>query len=93
MKQSEGKTVYFVRHGLSVDNEAPVFQAPDSPLSEKGEIQADGIAARLSHLTVEALIVSPYARTKQTAETITKVTGMEAEYSELFVECIKPTIY
>ena len=30
------KTIYFIRHGQSEDNAAPVFQAPDSPLSELG---------------------------------------------------------
>ena len=50
------KTVYFVRHGQSEDNVAPVFQSPDSPLNEKGKKQADSIAQRISKLSFDALI-------------------------------------
>jgi ribonuclease H / adenosylcobalamin/alpha-ribazole phosphatase len=85
------KIVYFVRHGESEDNTAPVFQSPHSPLSAKGRRQADDIAARVSRLPFEALIASPFERAKQTAEAITGATGMTAEYSALFVERIKPT--
>jgi probable phosphoglycerate mutase len=84
-------TVYFVRHGQSQANVAPVFQAPDSPLSEIGHRQAERIAERVSKLPVEALIASPFRRSSETAEAIAKMTGMEVEYSELFVERIKPT--
>ena len=84
-------TVYFVRHGQSHANVAPVFQAPDSPLSEIGLMQAQRIAERVSKLSAEALIASPFRRSSETAEAIAKMTGMEVEYSELFVERIKPT--
>jgi len=85
------KTVYFVRHGQSEDNVSPVFQSPDSPLSEKGRKQAENIANRVSKLSFDVVISSPLKRAKQTAEAITKFTGIKAEYSELFVERIKPT--
>ena len=85
------KIVYFVRHGQSADNVAPVFQSPDSPLNEKGKKQANSIAQRVSKLSFDALISSPFERAKQTAETIAKTTGKQAEYSELFVERVKPT--
>lgn len=85
------KIVYFVRHGQSNDNVAPVFQSPDSPLSEKGKRQAQSIAERVHKLHFEALIASPFERAKQTAEAISKKTGKEVEYSKLFVERIKPT--
>lgn len=84
------KTVYFVRHGQSVANTTPTFQESDSPLSEKGKEQAETIAKRASHLTFEALIASPLARAKQTAEAIQKVSGKVPEYSDLFAECMKP---
>jgi broad specificity phosphatase PhoE len=91
MRPKIEKTVYFVRHGESENNVAPVFQSPDSPLNENGRRQAEYIAARVSKLPFEALIASPFQRAKQTAEAITKATGMAAEYSDLFVERIKPT--
>jgi ribonuclease H / adenosylcobalamin/alpha-ribazole phosphatase len=85
------KIVYFVRHGQSEDNVAPVFQSPNSPLNEKGRRQAERIAERVSKLHFEALIASPFERAKQTAEAISRVTGRNAEYSDLFVERVKPT--
>ncbi|MBI3589170.1 MAG: histidine phosphatase family protein [Candidatus Liptonbacteria bacterium] len=85
------KVVYFVRHGQSADNVAPVFQSPDSPLNEKGRKQADSIAQRVSKLSFDVLVASPFERAKQTAETIAKATGKQPEYSELFVERVKPT--
>lgn len=85
-----GKLVYFVRHGQSVDNISPVFQSEDTPLSENGIRQAKFIADRVSHLQFDALIASPLRRTKQTSAAISEATGMAVEYSDLFVERIKP---
>jgi broad specificity phosphatase PhoE len=83
------KIVYFVRHAQSVENAAPVFQSLDSPLSETGRRQAQLIAGRVSNLSFEALIASPLRRTKETAAIIAQATGMEPEYSNLFVERIR----
>jgi probable phosphoglycerate mutase len=85
------KVVYFVRHGQSADNVAPVFQSPDSPLNEKGIEQADRIAERVANLSFDTLIASPFRRAKETAEAVSRKTGKEPEFSELFVERIKPT--
>ena len=85
------KTIYFVRHGQSEDNSAPVFQSPDSPLSAKGREQAISIAKRVSKLAFETLISSPFLRATQTAEAIAALTGKKPELSDLFVERIKPT--
>ncbi len=85
------KTAYFVRHGQSHDNAAPVFQAPNSPLSELGRWQASRVAERISKLPFQALIASTFRRASETAEVIAKATGAEVEYSKLFVECMKPT--
>lgn len=84
------KIVYLVRHGQSEANVAPVFQGLHSPLSEVGQGQAQKIAQRVQHLECDALIASPLLRTKQTAEAITALTGLVPEYSDLFVERIKP---
>src|SRR3989338_5518024 len=85
------KTIYFVRHGQSKDNIVPVFQAQDSPLSEAGRGQAKRIAERVKKLSFETLISSPLPRSKETVEAIAKATGKTVEYSNLFVERIKPT--
>lgn len=85
------KTVYLVRHGQSEGNVTPVFQGPDSPLSEQGRKQAESIAQRVSKLSFETLIASPFQRAKETAETIAQATNKQPEYCELFVERVKPT--
>ena len=59
------KIVYFVRHGQSEDNVAPVFQAPESPLSAVGRAQAARLAARVATLSFQALLASPYRRAKK----------------------------
>lgn len=91
MSRTQDKTIYFVRHGQSIDNVEPVFQGVDSPLSPEGEKQAGQIANRLSHLEFEALVASPVKRAKQTAEAIAKATGKNIHFSDLFVERIKPS--
>jgi broad specificity phosphatase PhoE len=84
------KTIYFVRHGQSVDNVAPVYQSPDSPLSEIGRVQADAIAKRFAKIPFEILLSSPILRAKETAEAIQKETQKVPTFSELFVERTKP---
>ncbi|MBX4181308.1 histidine phosphatase family protein [Candidatus Parcubacteria bacterium] len=86
----EEKTVYFVRHGESRDNILPVFQDVNSPLSDHGRAQASKVAERIAKIDFDTLIVSPLPRARETAEAITKLTGKIPEYSELFVERIKP---
>lgn len=86
------KVVYFIRHGQSEHNVAPVFQSPDSPLSEFGRKQAQSIAERVSKLSFEAFIASPFARAKETADIISETTGKEYELSDLFVERMKPSV-
>jgi 2,3-bisphosphoglycerate-dependent phosphoglycerate mutase len=91
MNEPRKKVVYFVRHGQSEGNIDGSFQSLESPLSQEGMMQSERIAERVSKLDFQALIVSPLARTRETAEYITKLTGRQPEYSDLFVERIKPT--
>lgn len=85
------KTVYFVRHGQSEHNVAPVFQSPDSPLSEEGRGQALSMAERVAKISFDVLISSPFVRAKETAEAIAQASGKTIEISELFTERIKPS--
>lgn len=91
MNSKKNKTVYFVRHGQSIDNASPVFQSVDSPLSEKGRSQAKNIAERLSSVQFETLIASPVKRAKETALYIAEATHKDVVFSDLFVERIKPS--
>ena len=90
MDSRQEKTVCFVRHGQSVDNASAVFQSLKSPLSEKGVVQANSIAKRLSKIHFETIISSPVQRAKETANYISKITCKEIIFSDLFVERIKP---
>ncbi len=85
------KTIYFVRHGQSEHNIAPVFQSPDSPLSEEGKRQALSMAERVAKISFDVLISSPFVRAKETAEAIAQASGKTIEISELFTERIKPS--
>ena len=88
---STEKTIYFIRHGQSVGNATPVFQPLESPLKDLGKKQAEYLAQRISNLTFDTLLSSPLPRAQQTAEAIKNVTGKNIEFSDLFVERIKPT--
>ncbi len=88
--ESPEKIVYFVRHGQSMGNISPAFQPLDSPLSDVGKQQAERVAERISKISFETLLASPLSRTRETAEAITKMTGKQPEYVDLFVERIKP---
>ncbi len=85
------KTIYFVRHGESVDNIRPIYQRPDAELSPDGLEQAEQIAARAENLSFEIIISSTLRRAYQTAEAIQARTGKPIEPSELLVERVKPT--
>lgn len=85
------KTVYFARHGQSEGNVAKEYQTLESPLSSVGKKQAGELAERASRIKFDVLISSPLARAEQTAEKIREKTAHEIEFSELFVERVKPT--
>ncbi|HYD93321.1 MAG TPA: histidine phosphatase family protein [Candidatus Paceibacterota bacterium] len=91
MSKAAEKIMYFVRHGQSEGNVSPVFQSTDSPLNESGLAQAEKVADRISKLSFDTLIASPLTRAKETATAIANKTGKEPEYSDLFVERVKPT--
>ncbi len=91
MKSTPKKTIYFVRHGQSEHNAAPVFQGADSPLSEQGILQAQTMAERLANIPFEALISSPFPRAQQTAQAIADKTDHEIVISDLFRERGKPS--
>ena len=85
------KTIYFVRHGESVGNAAPVFQSPDEILSEKGRKQAEFLAKRAEHLPIQTLVASTMTRAQETARIISSRIHKEVESSDLFVERRSPS--
>jgi 2,3-bisphosphoglycerate-dependent phosphoglycerate mutase len=72
-------SIFLVRHGETASNAARVIQTPDAPLSARGNLQAEGLATRLGHLGVAAIVSSDYARALATAESIRRATGAPVE--------------
>ena len=87
------KLIYFVRHGETESNTEGIRQGSAGSLTEKGREQALETAMRFpkNKGRPQAIIASPYERTKETAEIIGKYLKMPAEYSDLLVERKNPT--
>ncbi len=73
------KRVYFVRHGETEGNIGRFFQSSDTPLTEKGHEGAKAVAARFSQIPIDAILVSPFVRTQQTAKYISELKGISPE--------------
>ncbi|MEY4747433.1 MAG: hypothetical protein RLZZ416_482 [Candidatus Parcubacteria bacterium] len=85
------KTVYLVRHGETEGNVGKIFQGSDTPLNERGLEQARIVAERCAKLPIQAIISSPMARARQTAEVISNKISMPFEANPLFAEARRPT--
>lgn len=82
--------VYLVRHGESEGNKEMVFQRPDTPLTKKGEAQAEEVAKRLSGQDINIVFASPYTRAAKTAEAIAQKMKLKVEYWEDLHEIKRP---
>ena len=80
-------TTLLVRHGetpLSVERR---FSGTGDPeLSERGRAQATAVAERLSGLDIDAVVTSPRARARATAEAIAKLLGIEPMVDDAIAE-------
>lgn len=87
------KIIYFVRHGQTVLNAENIRQGPDGSLTDLGRKQALDTAFRFPKHRgkPEVIIASPYERTKETAEIISKELGLPVEYSDLLIERRNPS--
>ncbi|MDD5923090.1 MAG: histidine phosphatase family protein [Eubacteriales bacterium] len=75
------KTIYFTRHGETVWNvENKICGAVDSPLTDKGRMQARALAERIrsADLGIDEILYSPLSRASETAQIISEQTGMPA---------------
>ena len=70
-------TVTFVRHGEPDWAPGGGDSVNDPPLTPFGVAQADATAHRLADEGIDAIYVSPYERSQQTAAALGKVTGIE----------------
>lgn len=77
--------LYLVRHGQSYINlrDADYLSNPDEPLTELGFRQAEAVGAWISeHIDAKRLYASTIQRAQQTAEIISKYTGLPIEYDD-----------
>ncbi|MBY4838870.1 2,3-diphosphoglycerate-dependent phosphoglycerate mutase GpmB [Pantoea sp. DY-15] len=86
--------VYLVRHGETVWNAARRIQGQsDSPLTEKGELQAQQVGERVKSLGITHVIASDLGRTRRTAEIIADACGctvtLDARLRELNMGCLE----
>ncbi len=87
------QVIYFIRHGETELNAKGIRQGPDGPLSPEGIKQTKEIARRFPKKRgkPQALIASPWQRTKETAAIIGQELNMKVEYCDLLVERRNPT--
>ena len=81
--------IYFVRHGETVLTPQRKFSgtgALDPELMQDGLDQAELVAKECAKLGAEVLIASPLNRTRQTAEAISRSTGLEIIFDEAWYE-------
>lgn len=79
-------SIILIRHGETPLNAARVLQPPDTPLSERGLLQADALARRLAASGLAAIISSDLRRAMLTAEAIAALTGHPIETTPLLQE-------
>ena len=82
------KTLYLIRHGQTEWNVQRRMQGRlDSPLTTKGRDQADVTGQTLKAFAdVDALIVSPSGRTRETAYIVNSYVGAPVSYQDVLLE-------
>jgi probable phosphoglycerate mutase len=87
------KIIYFVRHGETESNAQNIKQGAEGHLTEKGREQALAAAKRFPKHKgrPQIIIASPYERTRETAEIISKELKIPVTYSNLLVERRNPS--
>ena len=70
--------IIFIRHGRTQSNVERLLDTafPGTPLDEVGEAQAAGLAARLAHEPIEAVMTSDITRARQTGEPLAAALGV-----------------
>lgn len=90
LRSSEVPTfIYFVRHGETVLTPTRKFSGTgslDPELMQEGLDQAELVAEEAVKLGADVLIASPLKRTKQTAEAISRTTGLDIIFDESWYE-------
>lgn len=69
--------IFLIRHGETNSNAARIVQLPETPLSDRGNAQAESLARRLVPAGISRVLCSDYARAEMTAEQVRLATGAE----------------
>jgi probable phosphoglycerate mutase len=78
--------ILLVRHGETASNAARVVQTPETPLSPRGVLQAERLAARLASLAVSRILSSDLSRALETAQRVQAASGGELALEPLLQE-------
>jgi len=82
--------IYLIRHGETVLTPFKKFSG-DGPLNPElthiGVEQAEKVATAIAKLNPEVIIASPMKRTTQTAEAISRATGLPITFENIWIEC------
>jgi len=85
LSTEKATTIYLIRHGETVLTPFKKFSG-DGPLNpeltEIGLAQAEKVASAVAKLNPEVIIASPLKRTTQTAEAISRTTGLPITFEE-----------
>lgn len=90
LSSEKATTIFLVRHGETPLTPMKKFSGDgplDPHLTEEGLAQAELVAAAIAELNPEVIIASPLNRTRQTAEAISKVTGLPINFDGIWIEC------
>jgi probable phosphoglycerate mutase len=79
-------SIHFIRHGETLLNAARVIQPADTPLGPRGLAQAELVAQRIHALKPAAILSSDMPRAWQTAQAISKATGLIPQTTALLWE-------
>lgn len=85
------KNIYLIRHGESEENATGILADDTSPLSEKGLKEAEIVAERIKKLAPEVLFASHFKRAQQTAEAVSRTTGLPIETHDFIFETRYPS--
>ena len=83
-------TIILIRHGETPLTPFKIFSG-DGPLNpeltEEGLAQTELVAKAIAKLNPEVILASPLKRTKQTADAISRSTGLPITYEDAWIEC------
>ena len=78
--------LWLIRHGETPLNVARVLQPANTPLSARGQAQAQALARRMAGVGLAGILSSDLPRAAQTAQAMAAVTGLAVSHSALLHE-------